>query len=96
MTQVHVEPPPIPLIKIKHDDKSDKYFVKLKLCIDPTSYLSDLYEFMMDLFDNGDPEKFLLFMQNLNTTLVASGMLVTGAKKSIYLYYSTWRIITLV
>ena len=26
--QVHVEPPPIPLIKSNNDDKSDKYFIK--------------------------------------------------------------------
>ena len=54
--QVHVEPPPIPLIKIKHDDKSDKDLVKLKFCRDLTSEKSDLYEFKMALFENGGPE----------------------------------------
>ena len=34
--QVHVDPPPIPLIKSKNDDKSDKDFVKIKFCKDPT------------------------------------------------------------
>ena len=43
MTQSHVEPPPTPLIKIKHTDKLDKCFVKLKLRRDPTSDMSDLY-----------------------------------------------------
>ena len=37
VTQVHVDPPPIPPIKSKHNDKSDKNFVKLKLCRDMTS-----------------------------------------------------------
>ena len=58
MTHPHVEPPTIPLIKEKHDDKSDKYFVKLKLRRDPTSPSSDLYEFKMSLFDNGNSEYF--------------------------------------
>ena len=52
MTQAHVEHPTTPLIKIKHGDKSDKYFVKLKLRRGPTSYLLDLYEFDVALFDN--------------------------------------------
>ena len=51
---MHVEPPPIPLIKSKNYDKSDKYFVKINLRSDPTSQESDLYEFKMSLFDNGD------------------------------------------
>ena len=62
VVQVHVEPPPIPLIKINHDDKLDKDFVKLKLCGDQTSATSDLYEFNMVLFENSDTEEFLLFM----------------------------------
>ena len=35
----------------------------------------DLYEFKMDLFDNGYPEEFLLFFCNLNMTLELSGTL---------------------
>ena len=53
--QPHIEPPPITLVKEKHDGKSDKYFVKPKLCRDPTSSTSDLYESIMSLFDNGKP-----------------------------------------
>ena len=41
---------------------------------------SDLYEFKMSLFDNGEPEEFLLFMRNFNTALAASGILEAGAK----------------
>ena len=72
MTQTHMEPPPITLIKENYDGKSDKDFVKLKLRRDPTSSTSDLYEFKMPLFDNGDPEEFLLFVCNNNTTLASS------------------------
>ena len=36
---------------------------------DPTSENSDLYEFKMDLFDNGDSEELFLFIQNFNMTL---------------------------
>ena len=64
MMQDHVKPPPIPPIKRNNYDKSDKYFVKLKLSRDPTSAMSDLYEFKMDLFDNDDLEELFLFVQN--------------------------------
>ena len=80
MTQVHVEPPPIPLVKGKYDGKLDKYLLKLKLRRDPNSIMSDLYEFKMSLFDNVDPEEFLLFVRNFNMTLTASGMMEMGAK----------------
>ena len=56
VTQVHVELPPTPLIKGKHDDKSDNYLVTIKFCRYPTSATSDLYEFNMDLFKNLEPE----------------------------------------
>ena len=56
MNQVHVEPLLIPLIKGKYNGKSDKDFVKLKLRRYPTSSMSNLYEFKMSLFDNGNPE----------------------------------------
>ena len=63
MMQAHLEILIIPLIKINHDDKSEKDFVKLKLRKDPTSATSDLYEFNMALFDNGDLEEFLFFVK---------------------------------
>ena len=80
MKQEHMEPLPTPLIKSKYENNSGKYFVKLKVIKDPKSATQDLYEFNMDLFDNGDPEEFLLFVQNFNINLAASGKLVTGAK----------------
>ena len=40
MKQVHVGNPPIPLVKLKHYGKSEKYFVKLKLRRDPYSSTS--------------------------------------------------------
>ena len=61
VVEQHMKPPLIPIIKNKRDHKSDNYFVKLKLHRTPTSEKSDLYEFKMDFFDNGDPEEFLLF-----------------------------------
>ena len=42
-TSAH-EAPLIPLIKGKNDDKSDKYFVKIKLRRDSTSEKLDFYE----------------------------------------------------
>ena len=66
---MHVDPTPIPLIKSNNGDKPDKYFIKIKLCRDPTSEKSDLYEFKMALFDNFDPEEFLLFICNFNMNI---------------------------
>ena len=80
ITHPHVDPPPIPRIKEKHDGKSDKYFVKLKLCRDPTLSTLDLYELKSSLFYNGETEEFLLSVRNFNMTLAASEMLEAGAK----------------
>ena len=57
MTQPHVEPPLILLIKEEHNSKSDKNFVKLKLRRDPSLSTSDLYDGKMSFFDNGEPEE---------------------------------------
>ena len=54
---MHVGTPRVPLIKSKDNDKSYKYYVKIKLCKDLVSEMSDLYEFKMALFDYGDPEE---------------------------------------
>ena len=76
----HVEPPPIPLIKEPCHGKSDKDFVNLNFCRDPTSILLYLFEFRMSLFDHDKPEKFLLFVKNFNTTLPEIGTLNMDAK----------------
>ena len=83
-TRPHVDPPQITIIKSNHNGKSDKYSVKLKLRRDPMSSMSDLYEFKMSLLENDEPEKFLFFVRNFNTTLVASGALEAGAKHQYF------------
>ena len=66
MTHVHVDPLMIPIIKENHDGKSDKYSVKLILRRGPTSSTSDLYDFKMYLFENGEPEEFFcLFVTSI-------------------------------
>ena len=82
---MHVEPPPIPPIKSKNDEKLDNFFIKIKLRRDPTSQKSDLCELKMSLFDNGEPEYFLLFFVNFNMTLKVSGPLLDGAKIQYHL-----------
>ena len=74
-----MDPPPTPLIKRWHGDKSDNDFVNLIFCRDPTSEKLDLYESKMALLYNGDPEEFL-FVCNFSMTLEASGTLETIAK----------------
>ena len=68
-SQVYVGPPSITLIKSKINEKSDTYFVNIKFRRDPMSEKSDLYEFKMALFDNGNPEELLLFVCNFNMNL---------------------------
>ena len=78
--QVYVEPLLTSVIKGKYNSKSDKYFLELKLSRDPTSSTSDLYEFNIYLFHNGDKEEFLFFVHNFNMTRAASMMLEMGTK----------------
>ena len=54
--QVHVDPPPVPLVKRNTNEKLDKDCVKVKLHRYPTSEKSNLYKFKISLFDNGKPE----------------------------------------
>ena len=42
--------------------------------------MSDLYEFRMYLFDNGDTEECLFFVLNFKMMIEASGSMDTGAK----------------
>ena len=56
------------------------FFVKLKLHRDATSPTSDLDDLKMSLFDNDEPEEFLLVVRDFNMTLGASGTLEAGAK----------------
>ena len=71
---------PNPTDKSKNDDKSDKYFVNIKLRRDPESEKLDLYEFKMALFDNVDREDLFLFIHNFKITLEASRTLGAGEK----------------
>ena len=68
------------LMKETYNSNPDEYFVKLKLRRDPTSSMSDLYEFKMSLFDHGKPEEFLLFICNFNMTRTATGNMYMDAK----------------
>ena len=58
----------------------DKTFIRIKLRREPTSGNSDLYEFKMDFFDDGDTGDFLRFVCNFNMNLEALGTLKDGAK----------------
>ena len=46
----------------------------------PTSGRSELYEFKLSLFNNGDLKVFLLFVHNFKMTIEASGTLETATK----------------
>ena len=53
--QIHAEPYLIPLIQSMLDLKMERNYVKIKLHRNPDLEKPDIYEFIMDLFDNGDP-----------------------------------------
>ena len=78
----HVEPPRIPLIKETPTGKSDVDYVKLELCIDPTSSTLDLYEFRVSLFYHVETEEFILFVWDFQMTLLSMGTLDAEAKVS--------------
>ena len=42
--------------------------------------MSDLYEFKMSFFENGEPDEFFWFVCNFNMTLAASGTLEVDEK----------------
>ena len=67
----HVEPTTIPLVQETSIGKSDGDYFGLKLCRDPKSSTSDLYEFITSLFDHCKPGGLLLFVQNFQMTLTA-------------------------
>ena len=78
--QIHAGPPHIPLIKSNLDMKLEKYYVRIKLRRFPTSQKSDMYEFRISLFENGEPEQFLLFQKKYKMMLDASGTLIADVK----------------
>ena len=47
---------------------------------DPTPEKLDIYELKMALFENNEPEEFLLFVRNFQMTLEDSGGIATRAK----------------
>ena len=48
----------------KLDTKLEKYYVTIKLHINPISERFDMYKFRMDFFDSGESEEFILLQQN--------------------------------
>ena len=83
VVEQHVDPPPISLIKSKHDDNLNNDFVKQQLRRDPISEKSDLCEFKMTLFGNGNLEELLLFVCNSSMTIEDSVTMEPSAKSQL-------------
>lgn len=62
--EIHLYPPRVPVIKINLDMKSNKYYVKIKFYRNTTSGKSDMYDFIMSLIGDGDPEGVIIFKKN--------------------------------
>ena len=72
---MHVDSSLITIIKSENYEKLDKYYIEIKLVRYPTSENLDPYKFKIALFDNSDPEEFLLLFCNFNMNPEASGTL---------------------
>ena len=66
-------------IKSKKDLKGGKDYEDIKLCRNSVSAKLDVYEFKMKLFDNINPEEFLLIVQNFKMTIEVSGTLIANS-----------------
>ena len=73
-------PPPIILINKNIDTELRKSYVNIKLYRNPMSEKSDMYEFIMALFDNGYSEEFLLFQWNYKMMLDVSVTMTIDSK----------------
>ena len=76
--QIHVDTPPIPLIKSDIDTNLEKDYVKIKLRRNTMLETYDMYDFKMALFDNFEPEEFLLFKRNYQMKLEVPGSITSG------------------
>ena len=79
ITQAHVEPQLITLIKEIYYGNIKFVFVKPNLLRYPMFSTSDLYEFRMSFF-HGNPDEFMVFVRNSNMNLAATGILDMDAK----------------
>ena len=91
--QVHMKPPPIPLIKSKHGDNSEKDYVKLKLRRYPTSATSASMSLRWLCLTMAIQKIFIVCEKNQHD----SGSVRdadNGRKDPIPLYSSPWRVDT--
>ena len=78
--QIHVDTPPIPLIKSDIDTNLEKDYVKIKLRRNTMLETYDMYDFKMALFDNFEPKEFLLFERNYNFATTGDFSLWSGIR----------------
>ena len=78
--QINVDPPLTPLLKNKLDLNTERDYEKNKLGRESISEKLGMYEFKMAVFQNGDLEKFILFVQNFKVILEASVTLTEDLK----------------
>ena len=74
--QFQADPSPIPLINSETQRKKTEIDCnKVKLRKKPASSMSGPYEYKVALFENGEPEEFLLFIREFRKTLRANGVM---------------------
>ena len=60
----HINPQPIPLIKVELDDYCTTHIIKVKMLRNPSSAASEMYNVNMNMFDDGQPEEVLSLFRN--------------------------------
>ena len=71
--QAHIEPPPIPLIKVEvHDDRT-AHIIKVKMRRNPSSEASETYNVIMNMFDVGQLNEFLSLFRNFKIAIDGNG-----------------------
>ena len=71
--KVHIETPPIPLIKCNTEKKSESALTKVKLRRNPTSFMLDIYKYKITLFENGKPVELPLLVRDFQKTTDITG-----------------------
>ena len=62
--QGHIKPLPIPIVKVEIEEELLINIIKVKICINPTSVMSETYNINMFIFKDVQPEEFLALLKN--------------------------------
>ena len=68
--QALIEPPPIPLIKVDLEEERASNIIKVKMRRKLTSAMSETHNLNLSMFEDVQPEEFIVLLKNLRTVIV--------------------------